>query len=141
MSAVPVLLERALRKENPIPRCAYCHSPEYLLGFPLEVDHIIPQSLDGPTVLINLCWACRSCNGYKWHHTHGRDPQTERRVRLFHPRRQTWLRHFRWSDDGTRIVGLTATGRATVVALQMNHDLITNLRGLWKVLQLHPQEP
>jgi len=39
-----------------------------------------------------------------------------------------------------RILGLTATGRATVEALQMNNDLIVNLRSLWVILGLHPAE-
>src|SRR5262245_36411990 len=41
------------------------------------------------------------------------DPDTGRRVPLFHPRRQRWSDHFRW--EGFTIVGLTPTGRATVV--------------------------
>jgi hypothetical protein len=140
MSAIPTLLERALRKESATPCCAYCHSPEYLLGITLEVDHIMPQSLGGLTELANLCLACRSCNGYKSDKTRGRDPNTGRNVKLFHPRRQSWAHHFCWSNSGTQIIGLTATGRATIAALQMNHELIANLRGLWAVLQLHPQE-
>lgn len=39
---------------------------------------------------------------------------------LFGPRQQKWSRHFAWSDDFTRVVGRTRTGRATVEALQLN---------------------
>lgn len=46
--------------------------------------------------------------------------------------------HFQWSADGARILGLTATGRATIEALQMNNDLIVSLRSLWVLLGLHP---
>jgi len=77
-----------LRTEHSEPRCAYCHSPERLLGLPLEVDHIIPTTAGGRTLLANLCLCCRSCNGHKWQQTHAQDPQTGRRVRLYHPRRQ-----------------------------------------------------
>jgi hypothetical protein len=63
--------------------------------------------------------------------------ETGRTVKLFHPRRQKWPEHFQWSADGARILGLTATGRATIEALQMNNDLIVNLRLLWVVLGLH----
>lgn len=37
---------------------------------------------------------------------------------LFHPRRQTWSRHFRW--DGTTIVARTKTGAVTVRVLNLN---------------------
>ena len=109
-----------LRTEHSEPRCAYCHSPERLLGLPLEVDHIIPTTVGGRTLLANLCLCCRSCNGHKWQQTHAQDPQTGRRVRLYHPRRQQWARHFVWNRSGTRVLGATATGRATIMALRMN---------------------
>ena len=68
------------------------------------------------------------------------DPQTKKRVPLFHPRQHNWETHFAWSEDGMYIIGLTATGRATIEALQMNNDLITHLRRLWLNLRLHPRE-
>ena len=40
---------------------------------------------------------------------------------LFNPRTQRWHDHFKWSADGTQVVGLTPCGRATVVALQLNN--------------------
>ncbi|HXG91612.1 MAG TPA: HNH endonuclease signature motif containing protein [Blastocatellia bacterium] len=138
MSSVPDALRRALRVESREPRCAYCQSPEKLLGIPLEANHIIPEAEGGRTELANLCLCCRACNGYKWKRATGRDPKTNRIVRLFHPRKQKWSKHFAWSDDGTIIVGLTAIGRATVDALQMNNELITSLRRLWVILDLHP---
>jgi len=57
MSPTPLSLRRALRAEFPEPRCAYCHSPEQLLGMPLEVDHIIPEAASGKTELANVCVA------------------------------------------------------------------------------------
>lgn len=140
MSSIPPLLRRRLRAEAIELRCAYCHSPESLLGIPLEADHIIATSRGGKTVISNLCLCCRTCNGHKWQIATARDPATGRRVKLFHPRRQKWPEHFQWSSDGSRIVGRTATGRATVEALQMNNDLIVNLRSLWVILGLHPAE-
>ncbi|HMV50333.1 MAG TPA: HNH endonuclease [Blastocatellia bacterium] len=129
-----------MRAESIEPRCAYCHSLERLLGMPLEADHITASSRGGQMVLSNLCLACRTCNGHKWHAAKARDPVGKRLVYLFHPRRQKWSKHFQWSTDGTRIIGLTANGRATVAALQMNNDLIVNLRSLWVTLGLHPSE-
>ena len=66
------------------------------------------------------------------------DPQTRRRVELFHPRRQHWTRHFHWNEDYSRIIGRTMCGRATVEALQMNRERIVNLRRYWRILGLHP---
>lgn len=140
MSPIPVSLRRALRAEFPGPRCAYCHSPERLLGMPLEVDHIIPEALGGKTEFANTCLCCRTCNSYKWQRTHARDPHTGRRVRLFHPRQQRWRVHFVWSADGQHLIGRTATGRATIEVLRMNNELIMPLRQLWVILRLHPRE-
>jgi hypothetical protein len=138
MSRILTSLRRALYAEKPEPHCAYCQSPERLLGIPLEADHIIPEAAGGETSLENLCLCCRSCNGYKGMKMDATDPQTGRCIRLYHPRRQNWSTHFAWSQDGTRIVGLTPTGRATVEALNMNHHLIVNLRHLWRLLRQHP---
>jgi HNH endonuclease len=140
VSPIPLSLRRALRAEFPEPRCAYCHSPEQLLGMPLEVDHIIPEAASGKTELANVCLCCRTCNSYKGQRIYARDPQTGRQVRIFHPRRQQWTRHFAWSADGVRLLGLTASGRATIEALQMNNHLISHLRQLWIALRLHPRE-
>lgn len=40
-------------------------------------------------------------------------------MRLFHPRRDRWVEHFRW--EGAVIVGVTEIGRATIDVLKMNH--------------------
>jgi hypothetical protein len=61
-------------------------------------------------------------------------------VPLFNPRTQTWALHFAWSADGTEIIGLTATGRATVVALRLNNDEIVGARSLWVQVGWHPPE-
>ena len=121
-------------------RCGYCQCPQqYVLGR-LEIDHIIPQARGGTDAEENLWLACRMCNGFKGSHTHARDPLTGRRVRLFHPRRQRWRRHFLWSADGTHIVGRTACGRATVVALQLNHMIALMVRRAWVAAGWHPPE-
>jgi hypothetical protein len=140
VSSIPPLLRRRLRAGAIELYCAYCHSPETLLGIPLEADHITATSLGGKTVIGNLWLCCRTCNGNKGQIAAARDPATGRTAKLFHPRGQKWLEHFEWSADGARILGLTATGRATIEALQMNNDLIVNLRSLWVLLGLHPAE-
>ncbi len=119
-------------------RCGYCLSRQrYVLG-QLEIEHIIPQARGGNNDEGNLWLACRLCNGYKGTQTHGRDPLTGRRLRLFHPRRQQWARHFAWSKDGTRIVGRTACGRATVKALQLNNIFAVLVRRQWVTAGWHP---
>jgi hypothetical protein len=119
-------------------RCGYCLSrQEYVLGF-LEVEHIIPTARGGTDEEQNLWLACRLCNHYKSAQTHGRDPLTGRRVRLFNPRRQRWSRHFRWSKDALHIVGCTACGRATAVALNLNNMIAVIVRRRWIEAGWHP---
>jgi hypothetical protein len=50
-----------------------------------------------------------------------------------------WADHFRWSEDGLRIIGQTPVGRATVVALHLADDpdaLV--VRGYWVAAGWHP---
>jgi hypothetical protein len=61
-------------------------------------------------------------------------------VALFNPRQQRWHDHFAWSDNATRISGLTACGRATIAALQMNRFGVVNLRQLLVDTGRHPPE-
>src|SRR5712691_589136 len=75
-------------------RCEYCQLQQELCPETFEVDHIIPRAMGGQTALDNLCYACPVCNNAKRSHITGRDPQTGRRVRLFHPRQQRWYRLF-----------------------------------------------
>jgi hypothetical protein len=61
-------------------------------------------------------------------------------VALFNPRQQRWREHFTWNQEGTTIIGLTAQGRATVIALKLNHSLIVVARSIWVGAGLHPLE-
>ena len=119
-------------------RCGYCQTNLEIVGPVLEVDHIIPEGAGGETVEENLWVACSSCNRHKGSRTHFRDPVSGRRVRIFNPRQQSWSRHFRWSEDGTQIIGLTASGRATVEALNMNNSEIVIARFRWVGAGWHP---
>lgn len=111
-------------------RCEYCHTPKAIV-VEMAIDHILPESAGGPTVASNLCLACIGCNTYKREHQTGIDPQTGEEVRLFHPRLDDWHEHFQWSDDFTRIIGLTSVGRATIDRLRMNRDLVVLARRRW----------
>ena len=118
-------------------RCEYCLSPAAFCTQPFEVDHIIPRSKGGRGAADNLALSC-GCNSYKGQRTRARDPQTGRFASLFHPRRQRWARHFAWSDDFLLIRGRTATGRATVEALQLNRPQVVSLRNLLYLIGEHP---
>jgi hypothetical protein len=125
MREIPARLRRlvVLRAGN---RCEYCGLSQEGQEATFHVDHIIPVVDDGPTSAENLALACVSCSLRKEARRSAVDQVTRRKVPLFHPRRQPWSRHFRW--NGVRMIGRTATGRATVVALQMNRPLILAIR-------------
>jgi hypothetical protein len=119
-------------------RCGYCLAPQWLVLGWLELDHIIPAAHGERDDEDNRWLACRLCNGYKGAQTHNVDPQTGQHVRLFDPRRQNWGEHFRWSEDGTEILGLTPCGRATVLALQLNNLVAVTVRQRWVAAGWHP---
>lgn len=121
-------------------RCAYCQTLQANSGQRMVPDHIMPESKGGERTFGNLCFACRRCNEYKSSRTDAVDPLTGQTVPLFHPRQQAWTEHFSWEDSGTKIVGLTAVGRATLVALQMNHEIIVAARQRWVSAGWHPPD-
>jgi HNH endonuclease len=89
------------------------------IAIPFEIDHILAQKHGGPIREENLALSCFYCNSYKGPHIAGVDPASERIVRLFHPRRDRWSRHF--ERDGATLRGKTAIGRATIVVLSINN--------------------
>jgi len=121
-------------------QCGYCLSlQKYVLGI-LEIEHIIPKARGGTDDEDNLWLACRLCNNFKAAQTHAKDPETGRDVKLFNPRSQRWSEHFSWTDDGVYIVGKTACGRATVVALRLNNTYAVMVRQAWVSVGWHPPE-
>lgn len=119
-------------------RCGYCLSPQHLVYGSLEIEHITPRAKGGNSDEDNLCLACRLCNNYKSIQTEAGDPLTGDNVRLFDPSRQAWSDHFSWSADGTRILGRTGCGRATVRALKLNNVLAIAVRREWVSVGWHP---
>jgi 5-methylcytosine-specific restriction endonuclease McrA len=119
-------------------RCGYCLAPQAVCNWLFEIEHIIPMSAGGSDEEENLWLSCSACNRYKGKQIKARDPRTKRVVRLFNPRRQSWQRHFSWSPDGTRIIGRTACGRATVQALKLNHERAVTARALWRQAGIPP---
>jgi hypothetical protein len=120
--------------------CEYCRCIRRYIPQPFQVEHIIPVPRGGRTILINLAWACAGCNLYKHNKVSGIDPLTGKRARLFNPRRQRWSDHFVWGEDTTLMIGLTATGRATIKALRLNREELINFRQAFHILGLHPPE-
>jgi len=118
-------------------RCSYCRSPE-VVGIPMVVDHIIPLAAGGTSDVENLCLACYRCNEFKGARLDAPDPPSGGMVVLFNPRAQAWHDHFAWSEDGLRVVGRTACGRATIEALRLNNDWLVQARRLWILAGLHP---
>jgi len=119
-------------------RCGYCLTSEAIVGIPMEIDHIVPRSLGGLTEEDNLWLACSLCNEHKGIRTVALDPLTGEMVPLFNPRRQVWQEHFAWTAEGDRIIGLTAIGRATVVALNLNRPSLVKARQVWVAAGWHP---
>lgn len=115
--AIDRILDRLVRRRANY-RCEYCGLPEQCSSTPFQIDHIIAEQHDGPTVASNLALACYACNHHKGPNLAGVDPRTREKTWLFHPRRHKWSRHFRWG--GAVLRGRTPIGRTTIVVLAIN---------------------
>jgi hypothetical protein len=123
-------------------RCGYCRSSEEITGAPLEIEHMVPEALGGPTTRANLWAVCRYCNLLKSDRVAVPDPDTGVLVPLFNPRNQRWPDHFVWSVGGLQILGVTPSGRGTVAALALNRALLVRARAYWVSAGWHPpKEP
>ena len=101
-----------------------------------HIDHVIPVVAGGETSAENLALACVSCSLRKGARQQLEDSETGAIVSIFNPRQQVWKEHFAW--DGVRIVGLTAIGRATVQALDLNRTTMLAIRVEEALLGRHP---
>lgn len=120
-------------------RCGYCQTRQDIVGMPMEIDHIVPQALGGPTIEDSLWLACSLCNAHKGDRLVAFDPVSGQAVRLFDPARQRWSEHFTWTDDGgTRTIGLTPIGRATAAVTNPNRLSIVRARRRWVSVGWHP---
>lgn len=117
-------------------RCEYCGLSQVGQEATFHIDHVTPVVAGGETVENNLALACVSCSLHKSARQMVKDPQTGETVKIFNPRQQIWKEHFEW--DGVRVIGLTATGRATIDALRMNRALILAIRAEEELLGRHP---
>jgi 5-methylcytosine-specific restriction endonuclease McrA len=102
------------------------------------VDHVIPVSLGGKDNLDNLTLACFHCNRHKTNRLTAIEPEWQIEVALFNPRQDSWQEHFIWSMDGLSIVGISTTGKATVVALLLNRERVIPIRAADREIGRHP---
>ncbi len=121
-------------------RCGYCLTQEVVVGTSMELDHIFPYSLGGPTTEDNLWLTCSFCNLHKSNRTFAEDPGSGQVTLLFNPRFQIWKEHFDWLESGNRMAGKTPVGRATVHALQLNRPHLVRARRLWVSAGWHPPD-
>lgn len=119
-------------------RCEYCRTSSRLTGMPLVMDHILPSSLGGNDERENLAACCYRCNEFKGAKIKANDPVKNESISLFNPRLQRWLDHFQWANGGTHIIGITAIGRGTVLALRLNNEDVVQARAIWISLSWHP---
>lgn len=78
----------------------------------------------------NLALAYVSCSLHKAARQRAEDPSTGGVVPIYSPRRQLW--------DGVRLLGTTATWRATIAALSLNRPVILAIRAEEALLGRHP---
>ena len=116
-------------------RCEYCHTGQKVTGQSMHVEHIDPNAGD---TMDNLCLSCASCNFSKAQAIAAPDPATGDMVALFNPRIQVWNEHFAWVDQGLRLIGKTAIGRATIARLKINNSRIVGARKVWVRAGEHP---
>ncbi len=117
-------------------RCEYCRMHQSLQGATFHVEHIVPTVQGGSTALPNLAWACPGCDLHKSDRTEVTVPDTGESVSLFNPREHAWSDHFAW--DACRLLGLTAIGHATIVALDLNHERRLRIRQAEQLFGLFP---
>lgn len=136
-SYIPVAVVRAVR-QRARHQCEYCRSPEEINTDPFSIEHIHPVARGGTDDEDNLALSCLGCNLAKGTRVEGFDLVTNLQVALFPPRHQRWSEHFEWSENFERVEPLTATGRATILVLDLNHRKLCNLRRVLVNSELHP---
>lgn len=135
MTKIPAALRRLViqRSDN---RCEYCGISQIGQVATFHIDHVIPVVSSGETTAENLALACVSCSLRKGARLTLEDSETGETVSIFNPRQQVWKEHFDW--NGVQVIGLTATGRVTVQALDLNRSTMLAIRAEEELLGRHP---
>ena len=135
MSSIPTSLRRlVIHRSND--RCEYCGISQIGQVATFHIDHVVPVVAGGKTTTENLALACVSCSLRKGARQELEDSETGEIVTIFNPRQQLWNEHFYW--DSVKIVGITATGRATIKALDLNRATMLAIRAEEELLGRHP---
>ena len=119
-------------------RCEYCQSPQALSSDDFAVEHIVPKAAGGGDELENLALSCQGCNNRKYVAVSALDPLLGEVVPLYNPRQDHWAEHFLWSEDGSLLIGISPTGRATIARLELNRANVVNLRQILFLVGRHP---
>lgn len=133
-----VIQAQVRRRANNL--CEYCHTDEHWQYVPFTIDHLKAVSDGGEDDPENLALACFHCYRRKSNKRSAIDRDSGQTVPLFHPRHHIWAEHFIWSADGLRILPLTAIGRATVDALELNRERILRIRAADVGINRYPPE-
>src|SRR5262245_61174319 len=104
--------------------CEYCRLLQAATGGTFHIEHVVPRSRGGQTVLSNLALSCPGCNLAKSDRTAGND-EAGQSTTLFNPRDYEpsllgWHLHFILDLDTGIIVPRTPTGAVTASTLRMN---------------------
>lgn len=135
MPTIPAALRRLVIQRSDS-RCEYCGISQIGQVATFHIDHVIPVVSGGETTAENLALACVSCSLRKGARQTLEDSETGETVSIFNPRQQVWKEHFDW--NGVQVIGLTATGRATVQALDLNRSTMLAIRAEEDLLGRHP---
>ena len=110
--------------------CEYCRLLQAATGITFHVEHVVPRSQGGKTVMSNLALSCPGCNLAKAERTAGEDQSGRTQPFLQSSRFRTvglgflgWHLHFALDRESGVIVPRTPTGEATVRTLRMNDVL------------------
>ena len=114
--------------------CEYCRLLQDASGVTFHIEHVLPRSVGGRTVLSNLAPSFPGCNLAKADRLQGSDASGMRRE-LFNPRAYEpwllgWHLHFVLEHETGRIVAITPTAEATIAALNINSRQRTFARKL-----------
>jgi len=107
--------------------CEYCRLLEAATGVTFHIEHFMPRSRGGQTMMGNLVLSCPGCNLAKADRTTGEDYSGQTQF-LFNPRNYEpwllgWHLHFALDRESGIILPRTPTGQATVTALRIDDPL------------------
>lgn len=119
-------------------RCENCQMHQSLQGATFHIEHVIPRTLGGASELNNVALACPSCNLHKADRISVPTGLSDEVVALFNPRLDSWNQHFEWGDY--ILVGKSQIGRATILALDLNHERRIRIRQAEQLFGLFPPD-